>query len=56
MLGLDAEFRVGKITTSWLSENGSLSRTVLKLEPVKAFGDYWELDTDALNTTTIIGV
>ena len=56
VLGLDAEFRVGKITTSWLSENGSLSRTVLKLEPVKAFGDYWELDTDALNTTTIIGV
>ena len=56
VLGLDAEFRVGKIMTSWLSENGSLSRTVLKLEPVKAFGDYWELDTDALNTTTIIGV
>jgi len=56
VLGLDAEFRIGKIETSWLNNNGSASRTVLKLEPIKTFGDYWELDVDYLGVGSILGV
>ncbi len=55
-LNIDDYFRVGKITIKWLSDNGQLSRTEFKLEPVKPFGDYWELDVDALDSTTILGV
>jgi len=53
---IDENLKIGKITHTWLSENGQSVRTTFKLEPyLDPAEGYWILGTSQLGTTTILG-